>query len=101
MEIMIFLVVVVVIGFFIAVGLAGWLAFGLSAADSRKQKRDEENADAILDCVFDGSRTVVHTPADSKLTFETLVRGADERGYRLLSSEGDGLVRKHVFEKID
>lgn len=64
-------------------------------------EKDEENADTILDHVFDRSATVVHTPRDSKIGYDALVKGAAARGYKLSHSEGPEIARTHVFDKID
>lgn len=98
MEIIIFAVLILVAATFVA----AWLGFGLFVTGEKQTKRDEARAGEILDEVFDGRRTVVHTPTTSKLRFETLVEGADARGYRLAYSEGKYEIGKtHVFERLD
>lgn len=101
MEFLILMVIGGVIIFVIMICIAGWTALGLSVSGANAQKRDESNADEILDRVFAGSPTVVHTPKDSKIGFDVLVKGAVARGYKLSHSEGPELARTHVFDKSD
>lgn len=101
MEFIIFFFIGGIILFVLMAGVAGWLGLGLAISGSNAQKKDEANADEILDRVFDGSSTVVHTPRDSKIGFDVLVKGATVRGYKLSHSEGPELARTHVFDKID
>lgn len=101
MEIIIFPLIIGAL-FFIGLPLLGaWLGFGLFVSDEKQRKRDEANADEILDRIFDGSPTVVHAPKDSKIGYDVLVKGAAERGYKLSHSEGPEIARTHVFDKID
>lgn len=44
---------------------------------------------------------MVHTPRDSKIGYDVLVKGAAARGYKLSQSEGPEIARTHVFDKID
>lgn len=101
MEIIIFFLVLGAI-FFIGLPMLGaFIGFGMFASGESQRKKDEENADTILDRVFDGSATVVHTPRDSKIGYDVLVKGAAARGYKLSHSEGPEIARTPVFDKID
>lgn len=101
MGIIIFLLVIGVIFFIVLPIIGAWLGFGLFLSGEAKRKRDEGNADEILDRVFDGSPTIVHTPQDSKIGFDVLAKGAAARGYKLSHSEGPEIARTHVFDKAD
>ncbi|MCD1287289.1 MULTISPECIES: hypothetical protein [unclassified Brevibacterium] len=101
MEIIIFLLILGVIFFIGLPILAAFIGFGMFTSGENQRKKDESNADAILDRVFDGSPTVVHTPRDSKLGYDVLVKGAAARGYKLSHSEGHEIARTHVFDRID
>lgn len=80
---MIFLVVVVA-GLVLVTALALPLGIALLARDERQQKRSEEHAEELLDDLFDEPNVAVDLTART-LTYETVVLGARERGYRLLS----------------
>lgn len=96
------LIIIAVLILIFAPFVAAWLGFGLFVSGEKQTARDEARADEILDEFFDGRRTVVHTPSVSKLKFETLVSGADARGYKLTHTEGKHeLGREYVFERVD
>jgi hypothetical protein len=85
MEIAVVLVVVVLGGLVLCAGLAVPLAIGWLARDERAQKRAEASASALLDQAFAGQPTVVYTVTSQSMRYETVVLGARERGYQLLS----------------
>lgn len=60
------------------------------------------NPAEILDEVFDGEQVVTFTTHRNTLTFETVVKGASERGYELTSQanvDQYGTVRDLVFTR--
>jgi hypothetical protein len=87
----------------IAVVLVGAFGgFAVAARSESKQKIHEANAEKILNALFDGSPSVVYAAPDISggLKIETLVRGANENGYRLVSETGQMASRRVVFERI-
>lgn len=80
---------------------AFWLGSG---AIIRKAKRQQEdNSGRVLDEWFDGRDQVIVTRGPSTLSAESILAGANERGYKLISSERMGYPRQSnqqmVFEK--
>lgn len=63
-----------------ALGVAAFFVLGNV---SRRQKKAEQNADQILDTTFDGSPDVTVTVNMATLKYETFVKGAKDRGYKL------------------
>ena len=90
-----------VVALLVLPALAGYLGLWAFLSGESKTKKDEAHAEELLDEIFDGSPTVIHSPQTSHLRFETLVRGASDRGYELTHSEGHEIARTHVFKKID
>lgn len=102
MGFLIVLVVLFVVGVVVVMGVSGWAALGLAARDETKVKELEANPGPVLDELFDGSPQVVYAPKHSSggLTTATLVKGAGERGYRMVSETGRMATRTVVFEKV-
>jgi hypothetical protein len=86
----------------IVIGLMLFGAFGIWILTStgREQKKAEANAPRLLDDAFDGSDTVTVTVNMSTMKYETVVVGAKERGYKLLS-QADNQYGPHtlIFER--
>jgi hypothetical protein len=101
MGILIGIIVLFVVGLVFIYGIAGWLGLGLFMADSKSQKKAEENAPAILDEAFVGDDVVFKiSPRSPK--YETVVLGAKSRGYRLINETQDtasGSAKTLIFEK--
>lgn len=90
----------------IALLLFGLMAFGalgiwVLASTSRKQKKAEANAPALLDQAFDGRDTVTVSVNMTTMKYDTVIVGAKERGYKLLS-QADNQYGPHtlIFEKV-
>ena len=99
MGFLIFLAVLVIGGMM----LAGWLGFGLFALGQHTRKKAEANAPAILDKAFDGRADVVFKVNLESPSFETVVLGAKERGYKLDNQTNDlpdGSAKTLIFEKV-
>jgi hypothetical protein len=99
---MIALLVVVVLLVLGGLIFAGWAGFGLFMVDERRVEQLEADAKPILDQVFGGGTDqVVYAPHDRSggLSTETLVRGANERGYRMVSETGQMATRTVTFER--
>lgn len=99
MGFLIFLVLALIVG---AV-LAGWLGFALFVGGERSRAKAEENAPAILDEAFDGRADVVFKVNMETPSFETVMLGAKERGYRLESQTNDtanGAAKTLIFERV-
>lgn len=101
MGLLIGLVVLVVVGGVLLMAAGGLTAFGMAAKDTARVAELEKDPAATLDRLFDGSPQVVYAPKDRSggLSTATLVKGANERGYRLVSETGRMAVRTVVFEK--
>lgn len=90
----------------IALLLLGLMAFGafgiwILASTSRKQKKAEADAPALLDKTFDGSDTVTVAVNMTTMKYETVVVGAKQRGYKLLSQADNKYgPRTLLFEKV-
>ena len=74
------------------------------AARQDREAGERRRADpaSVLDEVFDGGRVVTFTSHRNTLDFETVVKGADERGYELTSqanADQYGTVRDLVFTR--
>lgn len=78
--------------------LFGILGIWLLASTSRAQKKAEEHASNILDATFDGRRDVSLTLNMRTIKYDTAVRGARERGYKLAHETG-GQYGTLMFEK--
>ena len=83
------LLIVVVFVFVGAIALALPLGIALLGREERMQKRSEEQAPELLDAAFDGDETVVLDVTARSMRYETVMRGAIERGYRLLNESAD------------
>lgn len=90
----------------IALLLLSLMAFGafgiwLLASTSRKQKKAEANAPTLLDHTFDGRDTVTVAVNMTTMKYETVIVGAKERGYKLLS-QAENQYGPHtlIFEKV-
>lgn len=93
-------VVLAVGGLVVLFGAAGWGALGMAAVDDKRAEALEADPSATLDGLFDGSPQVVYAPGTRHgLSTSTLVKAANERGYRLLSEQGQMATRQVVFER--
>lgn len=90
---------VLLIGFFMLMGLALPLAIGSLARDEKSRKAAVANAPAILDGAFDGSPDVVFKVSARTLPFEDVVIGAKARGYKMLSETTEPAGKTLVFTK--
>ena len=82
-------------------GAAGGLA--LFGYGERARRKSEENAPAILDAAFDGSPRVTFKVTMESPSYETVVRGAEDRGYRLAhetNDTADGVARTLLFDRV-
>lgn len=98
MEVLITLAVLVLLGLVFA-GVAGG---GLFAWGERSRRRAEERAPQILDAAFDGRRDVVFKVNLESPSYETVILGARQRGYRLTSETTDspsGEAKTLIFRK--
>lgn len=86
----------------IVIGLMVFGAFAmiLISSTGRAQKKAEADAPKTLDSTFDGSETVTVAVNMSTMKYETVIVGAKERGYKLLS-QADNQYGPHtlIFEK--
>lgn len=73
----------VVLLILIAVAAFGILGFVVLGATSRKQKNAEANSESILDRTFDGRENVTVDLGLATLKYETVINGAEKRGYTL------------------
>ena len=84
------------------VGLAvfGLLGFLLLGTVNRGQRKAEQNAEAILDEAFDGSPMVTFKINMQSVKYETVIVGANARGYTL-SHQAENQYGPHtlIFEK--
>jgi len=90
------LLIVVVIVMFCA---AGWYALFSHLKDDKVRTQRERDPAAELDAVFDGRHQVVYEGHPRSLKLATLVAGASQRGYRLVTTSGEGLRKQQVFEQ--
>ena len=74
------LVIVLVLVALVAFGLLGAI---ILTSTSRAQAKAERNAEELLDSAFDGRDAVTYTVNMRTLKYETVVAGAERRGYRL------------------
>lgn len=98
MGFLIFIVVLVIGGMI----FAAWAGFGLFLYGNRTRKKAEANAPAILDKAFDGRSDVVFKVNLETPSYETVVIGAKQRGYRLVSETNNtpsGEAKTLIFEK--
>lgn len=98
MEFLVGFVVVLVLLFVVG----GFAAFALIGHQGRTRRRAEAAAPAVLDSAFDGRPVVVFKVNAETPSFETVVVGARERGYRLESQTDDvasGAAKTLIFER--
>lgn len=91
--IVLLVVVVLVIGVFWLVVIAG--VFKVES----DQNKAERNAVQILDTTFNGRPNVTFTPHMRTLKYETVIIGAQERGYKLTHQTGSQ-YGPLIFEKV-
>lgn len=104
MEILILLVLLIVVGVVILPIVGSLFGGGLFFLGERTGRKAEENAPAILDEAFDGREDVVFKVNMETPSYETVVLGAKQRGYRLSSESNDtasGVAKTLIFEKRD
>lgn len=97
-----FLVIIVVLGV-VGMVFAGAVGVGLGAKDITDRANALKGADAILDEAFDGKSHVVFKVTPATLTWETVMLGAEKRGYRAISQVNDSAAdrRTILFAKGD
>lgn len=91
--------IAVVVGFLLFAGVIGYFSF---AEGERAREKAEANADAFLADTFDGRPDVIVTINMRTPSYETVVLGAKERGYRLVheSTVVESLdVKRLIFER--
>ena len=102
MELLIILVLLIVIGVVVVPIVGSLLGGGLFFWTERTRRKAEENAPTILDEAFDGRDDVVFKINMETPSYETVVLGAKERGYRLSSESNDtasGVAKTLIFER--
>lgn len=102
MGILIGLVVLVIFGGLILAGIGAFAGGGIFFWMERSRKKAEENAPAILNAAFDGGEDVVFKVNMETPSYETVVLGAKQRGYRFSSETNDsqsGSAKTLIFEK--
>lgn len=93
------LAVLIVLGLVFAVIVVVVIFGGVLKTESTQAKA-ERNADALLDAEFDGRPDVVFKINMVGLKFETVVLGAKQRGYKLVSqAENQYGPSTLIFEK--
>jgi len=88
---------ILLIGLILGVGAAIWFA----RAASKANKKSETDAPKLLDELFNGEAVVTYESGFAAMNFDTVVKGALERGYDL-HSKGDRNsygMQKLVFTK--
>ena len=80
---------------------AGAAIFMLVAAGGAR-KANAENAEQRMDTLFDGSPQVIYKDAlRAGLPLDTLITGANRRGYRFVSTIDDSkYMKSHIFERV-
>ncbi len=92
-----FVVVLLIVG----TCAAGWLTIGMIVSGNKSKKKAETNAPAILDEAFNESPTVVFKINSKSPEYETVVLGAKDRGYRILTQTDTSQITKTlIFEKV-
>lgn len=98
---MLAMVVTLVIVGLIVIGVISFLGFVILAGTERSQKKAEANAGEILARTFDGTAHVTFPMNLATLKYGTVVTGAAERGYKLVSQAGNQYgPTELVFEKV-
>jgi len=93
MEFLVVLLVLVLIGVIVIPAFAFIGALGLMGREEKKRKEAIANAPTLLAEAFSGESAVYKTGPDT-LPYETVVTGAIERGYRLVSENAEPGNRK-------
>jgi hypothetical protein len=91
------LIALLLLGLVIAGCWVGWLVWA-----KRKRDKAEALAEPTLDIIFNGRPFAYYQAPDASggLSLETLVRGAEERGYRLVYETRPRPFRMVRFERI-
>lgn len=84
--------VLVIIGIFV------FVVFGGVLKTESDQKKAESHAGVILDAAFDGRPNVTFNTSMRSLKYETVILGAQERGYKL-THQANGQYGALLFEK--
>ncbi|RKT33677.1 hypothetical protein DEU34_2281 [Microbacterium sp. AG1240] len=66
-----------------ALAVFGLIGFFVLGSTSRARRKAEESADTLLDEAFDGRPSVTYKVNMTTMKYETIVSGAEARGYRL------------------
>lgn len=91
------LIVVAVIAV-MAFGILGFVFLGKIEHDRNKA---EANAVGALDALFDGSPNVTFSGHMRSMKYDTVVRGAQERGYKVAHTAGEpNKAFTLIFEKV-
>ncbi|WP_114906493.1 hypothetical protein [Ornithinimicrobium murale] len=88
--------VLLALGVFVLGGLA------LLLITERSGRKAEENAPALLDRAFDGLPQVTYKVNMKTPSYETVLRGAEARGYRLvheINNSSDGFAKTLLFDR--
>lgn len=91
------LIGLVVIGL-MAYGVLGLGFFGWA---SSKEQRTKDQAPQILDDLFNGQPNATYRTYIGGLPFETVVLGAEDRGYKLTHDTDDRGVKVLIFKLVD
>lgn len=93
------LLLVIVLGL-AALAIFGLIGFVLLGSTSHAQRKAEESEDTLLDETFDGRPSVTYKVNMSTMKYETIVSGAEARGYRL-AHQADNQYGPHtlMFQK--
>jgi len=82
------LIALIVVGV-IALMAFGALGFVLLSKVDRDRNKAEKNADESLDALFDGRQDVTFSGNMRSMKYETVILGAEKRGYTLAHQAGD------------
>lgn len=80
------MLVVLIVLFVMLIGIAGIV---LLTSASKAQRKAENSSERILDETFDGRDHVTYTVNMRSLKYGTVVSGARERGYTLVSQDNN------------
>lgn len=94
---MLLLVIVVGLAALAALGLIGFVVL---SSTSRAQRKAEQSAESLLDEAFDGRPSVTYKVNMTTMKYETVISGAEARGYRL-AHQADNQYGPHtlMFQK--
>lgn len=80
------------------------IGFGIYVlvAANRAKKSNVANKEQVMDDLFDGSPQVIYKDAlQAGLPLDALIAGANQRGYRFVSTIDDSkYMKSHIFERV-